>query len=95
MLKLLVSELCVRRCRHIETQSNHALTGAYVSKRSANVGALDNSVIGKLEISNRKDRKFEIFQTAFSALPSRPSRLWLPTGGGGGGGGYSDIFIHA
>ena len=38
MLKLLVSEPCVRRCRHIETQSNHALTGAYVSNRSANGG---------------------------------------------------------
>ena len=38
MLKLLVSEPCVRRCRHIETQSNHALTGAYVSNQSTNGG---------------------------------------------------------
>ena len=43
MLNLLVSEPCVRRCRHIETQSNHALTGAYVSNQSTTV-ALDNSV---------------------------------------------------
>ena len=38
MLKLLVSEPCVRRCRHIETQSNHVLTGAYVSNQSTNGG---------------------------------------------------------
>ena len=38
MLKLLVSEPCVRRFRHIETQSNHALTGAYVSNQSTNGG---------------------------------------------------------
>ena len=38
ILKLLVSEPCVRRCRHIETQYNHALTGAYVSKQSTNGG---------------------------------------------------------
>ena len=38
MLKLLVSEPGVRRCRHIETQSNHALTGAYVSNQSTNGG---------------------------------------------------------
>ena len=36
MLKLLVSKPCVRRCRHIETESNHALTGAYVSNQSTN-----------------------------------------------------------
>ena len=38
MFKLFVSEPCVRRCRHIETQSNHALTGAYVSNQSTNGG---------------------------------------------------------
>ena len=37
MLKLLVSQPCVRRCRHIETQSNHALTGAYVSNQRTNL----------------------------------------------------------
>ena len=30
-------------------------------------------MIGKLEISDRKDRNLERFQTAFSALPSRPN----------------------
>ena len=44
MLKLLVSEPCVRRCRHIETQSNHALTGAYVSNRSTNGGVRQQCV---------------------------------------------------
>ena len=32
-------------------------------------------MIGKLEIRDRKDRKSERFQTAFSALLSRPNRL--------------------
>ena len=32
-------------------------------------------MIGKLEISDRKDGKYERLQTAFSALPSRPNRL--------------------
>ena len=32
-------------------------------------------MIGKVEISDRKDRKLERFQTAFSALPSRPNQL--------------------
>ena len=44
MLKLLVSEPCVRRCRHIETQSNHALTGAYVSNQSTNGGVRQQCV---------------------------------------------------
>ena len=38
MLKLLVFEPCVLSCRHIETPSNHALTGAYVSNQSTNGG---------------------------------------------------------
>ena len=38
MLKLPFSEPYVRRCRHIETQSNHALNGAYVSNQSTNGG---------------------------------------------------------
>ena len=38
LLKLLISVACVRRCRHIESQSNHVLTGAYVSNQSTNGG---------------------------------------------------------
>ena len=38
VLKFLISVACVRHCRHIETQSNHALTGAHVSKQSTNGG---------------------------------------------------------
>ena len=48
MLKFLVSEPCVRRCRHIETHSNHALTGAYVSNQSTNGGVRQQCVLHNL-----------------------------------------------
>ena len=38
ILKFLISVACVLRCRHVETQSNHALTGAHVSNQSTNGG---------------------------------------------------------
>ena len=46
MLKLLVSQLCLRRYRHIEAQSNHALTGAYVSNQSTNGGVRQQCTLG-------------------------------------------------
>ena len=50
MLKLLVPQPCVRRYRHIETQSNHALTGAYVSNQSTNGGVRQQCVNGMVFI---------------------------------------------
>ena len=44
MLKILVSQPCVRRFRHIETQSNHALTGAYVSNQSTTGSVIQDFV---------------------------------------------------
>ena len=55
MLKLLVSEPCVRRCRHIETQSNHALTGAYVSNQSTNGGVRQQWIYQSMKLDTLEE----------------------------------------
>ena len=49
VLKFLISVACVRQCRHIETQSIHVLTGAYVSNQSTN-GGVRQQWFGRLDI---------------------------------------------